>query len=119
MLLDEIQENLTEIQAHLKTFRENVWYSWGRYLFISNIRNPKELSDEELSFLVLLDEKYKSSLESKVLELVKENLDEWYVEYGSYKAFWLHSINLSKLQEGIWELVFEDNNIDVVVHGSI
>ena len=107
MLQKEIKENLYEIQAHLQIFRENVWWSWGRYLMGSNITSPKELSDEQVSFLVLLDEKYKEGLERKIVGLVKENLDEWYAEDGAYKEFWLHAICISNFREGKWELVLK------------
>ena len=114
---DEIKSTLHKISAKLDAHRAEVWASWGPHMFGSRINAPHELTAEEVAFLVLLEDKYTNELGEKIFPLVKESLDEWYQGSGqTYRQIRLLCIDIRKLSENKWELVYEDDNIDVVVH---
>ncbi len=100
----------------IKALSISIWQKYGDYLFGSDINSLKELTISQTAFLSIMDEKWKDLILPLVNVNVKAEFDDWYEEGGSYSQIRLQSIDLSQLESGNWQLMFEDENEDLIVH---
>ena len=112
--LEEIQRRS---ESHsIESIRQVVWENYGDLLFGSDINSNQEMSNFQAAFLHLMDEKWTGLLVPLIQNEVKEEFDGWYEEEGSYKKISLQSIDIKELENGIWQIMFEDDNLDLIVH---
>ncbi|MGH1433026.1 MAG: hypothetical protein ACRBG0_01055 [Lewinella sp.] len=100
----------------IESIRQTTWKNYGNLLFGSRINSFQEFTDFQASFLSLMDEKWVELIYPLIQNNVKAEFDDWYEEGGSYKEIRLQAIDLRELESGMWQLLFEDDNVDVIVH---
>lgn len=69
-----------------------------------------------MKFLSLLREKMKGDFLSKMHQSVKAEFAEWYDEDSFDEEISLQSFDLDDLDQGQWQLMFEDDSEDPLVH---
>jgi len=114
IFLDQINQRLNSIE--LDSTRSDVWAKYGDLLFGSRIKSKEELTEFQVAFLSLLSDNWNALIVPTINKNVIEEFDSWYEEEGSYNEIRVHSFNLKNLEQGDWEVTFEDDNIDLVVH---
>ncbi|MBK8055966.1 MAG: hypothetical protein IPK35_22530 [Saprospiraceae bacterium] len=100
----------------LDSIMQTVWENYGEFLFGSNINSIQELTDFQAGFLHLMDEKWTELIPVLIEDQVKPEFDNWYEEENSYEQINLQSIDISNIEDGSWQLMFEDDNVDLIVH---
>jgi len=100
----------------IESIRQNVWVNYGEFMFGSDINSIQEMTNLHAAFLHLMDEKWTDIIVPLIQNNVKEEFDIWYEEEGSYQKINLQSIDLKQLENGNWQIMFEDDNIDLIVH---
>lgn len=100
----------------IKSIRQSTWENYGEFLFISDINSINELDDFQAAFLHLMDEKWTELIAPLIKNNVKPEFDSWYEEEGSYQKISMQSIGIKQLEIGNWQIMFEDNNVDLIVH---
>jgi hypothetical protein len=94
-----------------------VWEKYGELLFASEINSIQELTDVQAGFLQLMDEKWTELILPLIQEQVKPEFDDWYEEEeNSYEEINLQSIDITEIDKGSWQIMFEDEHIDLIVH---
>jgi len=108
--------SITERIQSVDKLKLNIWVRWSEFLFGSNIEKVEQLSDYQIAFLSILNEVYNDIIQPIILNQVTEEFNSWYEGSDSYDKIMLHSIDISKIETGEWQLTFEDDNIDPIVH---
>lgn len=95
-------------------------YLWEKYkdllLYGSEIQTLNQLTDFQFGFLSLLEKNWDALIVPSINKNVIEEFDSWYEEEGSYNEILVHSFDLRNLEQGDWEITFEDDNEDLIVH---
>lgn len=112
--IEEIQR-ISESDS-IAPIRLNVWDFHGDFMFGSDIDSIQEMSNLQAAFLHLMDEKWLDLMIPLIQNEVKTEFDNWHEEEGSYKEIIQQSIDLTNLEDGKWQILFEDDNMDLIVH---
>lgn len=110
-----------DIQALLETksieeLKSKAWTKYGDFLFGSDINSSNELSEFQIIFLNLLSEKYLRTIVPLIINQVKSEFDEWYDEPNNHGKISINSIDIRSVASGEWQIMFEDDNMDLIVH---
>jgi len=100
----------------IDSIRQITWENYGDLLFGSDINSKQEMSDFQAAFLHLMDEKWTEIFVPLIQKEIKEEFESWYEEEGLYKKISLQSIDIKDLKNGNWQIMFEDDNMDLIVH---
>lgn len=100
----------------IESIRQVTWEKYGDLLFGSAVNSFQEFTDFQAAFLSLMDTKWTALLVPLINNHVKEEFDNWYEEEGSYHEINMQSIDLRELKSGAWQIMFEDDNMDLIVH---
>jgi len=111
---EEIQSIVN--RNNTEELRTKVWAKYGEFLFGSDIEDRNELSEYQVGFLSLLSEKYIKLIVPLITDKVKPEFDEWYEEANSYSKISINSIDVQSIDDGEWQIMFEDDNMDLIVH---
>ena len=112
--LEEIQRR-SESDS-IEGIRQDVWENYGDLMFGSDVNTIEEMTNFQAAFLHLMDQKWAEMLYPLIQNNVKAEFDSWYEEEDSYEKISMQSIDLSQLESGTWQLMFEDDNMDLIVH---
>lgn len=85
-------------------------------MFGTYVNLKEEMTDFQAAFLHLMDEKWAEILYPLIQKNVREEFDGWYEEEGSYQEISMQSIDLKNLKQGSWQIMFEDDNMELIVH---
>ena len=111
---DEINKILVDYKT--EEIRPEVWYKYGKSLFGSDVKFAFQLRAYQVAFLKLLNIKYEEIIEPLIISKVKPEFDDWYEEPDSYKTIFINSIDVKSIENGEWQIMYEDENIDLIVH---
>lgn len=100
----------------IQDLKSKAWAKYGDYLFGSDINSANELSEFQIGFLNLLSDKYLRTIVPLITNHVKSEFDEWYDEPNSYGKIAINSIDIQSIESGEWQIMFEDDNMDLIVH---
>jgi len=100
----------------IESIRQEVWKNYSDLMFGSDVNTIEEMTNFQASFLHLMDEKWTEIFYPLIQNNVKSEFDSWYEEEGSYEKINMQSIDLNQLKSGTWQLMFEDDNMDLIVH---
>lgn len=112
-----IEEVFTYFISHERSeMQALVWSKWGECLKVSGFETVEHLSDFQLGFLSMLSEKYEKVIQPLVIQYVKPEFEEWYEEVVEPEVIIINAFNLHDLKNGIWEIAYEDDQEDLIVH---
>ena len=111
---DEINKILEDYKT--EEIRPEVWDKYGKSLFGSDVKFAFQLRAYQVAFLKLLNIKYEEIIEPLIISKVKSEFDDWYEEPDSYKTIFINSIDVKSIDNGEWQIMYEDENIDLIVH---
>jgi len=112
--LEEI-ERRSESES-IEGIRHDVWENYGELMFGSDVNTIQEMTNFQAGFLHLMDQKWTETFYPIIQKNVKAEFDSWYEEEGSYEKINMQSIDLKQLESGTSQLMFEDDNMDLIVH---
>jgi hypothetical protein len=101
---------------NIDELRAKAWQKYGDFLFGSDINSAKDLTDFQIGFLNLLSDKYLRTIVPLITNNVKSEFDEWYEDRNSYGKIAINSIDIQSVESGKWQIMFEDDNMDLIVH---
>lgn len=110
----EIEIKLQEID--IQESRINAWENWSEYLFSSKIKKINELTAYQVGFLEVLSQKFDEIIIPLINTKVREELDNWYEKPNAYNEISINAIDIRDIENEEWQIMFEDDNIDPVVH---
>ena len=100
----------------INSIKEEIWENYGDLMFGTDVNTIQEMTNFQTAFLHLMDEKWTEMVYPLIQNNVKAEFDSWYEEEGSYQKFNMQSIDLKELESGTWQIMFEDDNMDLIVH---
>ncbi len=104
-----LSHDRSEMQLH-------IWSKWGECLKVSGFETVEHLSDIQLAFLSMLSEKYEMLIQPLVTQYVKPEFEDWYEEEVEPEVIIINAFNLNDLKNGTWEIAYEDDQEDLIVH---
>jgi hypothetical protein len=104
------------VKENLHTLRKELFKKWGQYLFVNNIEHEEQLTTYQVAFLKLLDECMASQILPQIHPLIKKVFEDFYEEEQNDIKIILNAIRMPEENLSEWELMFEDETIDPIVH---
>lgn len=96
--------------------QQEAFQQWKDYLFLNDISQLKELSSTQKEFLVSLSQRYDGAWKEDVLTKVAQEFFEFYEEKERAEGIKIQALDLDGLEIGNWQMLFEDNTEDPLVH---
>jgi hypothetical protein len=114
--IQEIKNMEASINSNFHALRKTLFEKWGQYLFVNDIEKEEQLTTHQVAFLKLIDERLVSQIFPQTYQAVKKKFEDFYDEEQPGIKIILHGIELPLENSSEWQLTFEDETIDPIIH---
>lgn len=89
---------------------------WKEYLLFEESDKETSVISLQGKFFLLLEQKLQDGLQEQVERLVNEEFENWYDDEPFDSPVQLQSVDLDGLESGVWQLLYEDDSEEPIVH---
>lgn len=105
------------LTSNCDSISRDVVAKWTSYLEITNENVAARGLDElQRKFFYLLEQKMEHGLSKEVEDAVLNELKDWYDTDSLEDPIRLQAVDLDDIHKGIWQLLYEDDSEDPLVH---
>lgn len=110
--IEQINLEITNISLEFE--RESLWTKHLSKLSIDK-NKKEELTNVEIGFYSLFFKKYQELIVPLICDKIIPDFEEWYEEEVDFEDIKLQAFALKNLDDGEWEVFFEDDQEDLLV----